>query len=87
MAYRPNLQPDPTPPGERQEGAVKWFNSEKGYGFISPANGAADLFLHHSAIQNLGGRPANLEEGQPVSFVAAMSPKGPMATEVQLVDG
>ncbi|MDX6646320.1 MAG: cold shock protein, partial [Miltoncostaeaceae bacterium] len=48
------------------EGVVKWFSAEKGYGFITPAEGGKDLFVHFSEIQGSGYR--NLEEGQRVTF-------------------
>ena len=63
------------------QGTVKWFNSEKGFGFITPDEGGADLFVHHSAIQTHGFR--SLEENQRVSFDVAQGQKGPQATNVQ----
>ena len=56
-------------------GTVKWFNSEKGYGFISQPDGGADVFVHHTAIQMNGYRV--LEEGQPVEFDRRGGPQGP----------
>lgn len=64
-------------------GTVKWFNTEKGYGFITPDDGAPDVFVHHTAIQAEGYR--NLEEGQHVEFETAQGPKGPQATNVRAV--
>jgi cold shock protein len=64
-------------------GTVKWFNSEKGYGFISQPDGGADVFVHHSAIQMSGYRV--LEEGQPVEFDVEEGPKGLMAKDVRPV--
>jgi len=64
-----------------ENGTVKWFNAEKGFGFITPESGGKDLFVHFSEIQ--GGGFKSLEEGQRVSFVAAEGPKGPQATKVQ----
>ncbi len=64
-------------------GTVKWFNAEKGYGFISQPDGSADVFVHHSAIQMNGYRV--LEEGQPVEFEVENGPKGLMAKEVRPV--
>jgi len=61
-------------------GTVKWFNSEKGYGFITPADGGKDLFVHHSEIQGSGFK--TLEEGQTVSFEVGEGQKGPCATNV-----
>jgi len=62
------------------QGTVKWFNSEKGYGFISPDDGSADVFVHYSAISGSGYR--SLEESQRVSFEVEQSPKGPQASGV-----
>jgi CspA family cold shock protein len=63
-------------------GTVKWFNADKGYGFISPESGE-DLFVHFSAIQAGGYR--SLEEGQAVEFDIAEGAKGPQATNVRAV--
>jgi len=60
---------------------VKWFNPEKGYGFISQPDGGADVFVHHTAIQMNGYRL--LEEGQSVEFEVEQGPKGLMAREVR----
>ena len=54
---------------------MKWFNSEKGFGFIAPSDGSADLFVHYSEIQ--GGGFRNLEEGQQVEFEVGEGTKGP----------
>ncbi len=62
-------------------GTVKWFNAEKGYGFISQPDGGADVFVHHSAIQMNGYRV--LEEGQSVEFDVEEGPKGLMAKDVR----
>ncbi|HHX65126.1 MAG TPA: cold-shock protein [Chloroflexi bacterium] len=64
---------------ERVIGRVKWFNSEKGYGFIA-REGGADVFVHYSAIQESGFR--NLVEGEEVEFSVQSSPKGPQAADV-----
>ena len=61
-------------------GTVKWFNDQKGYGFITPEDGSKDLFVHHSAIRSEGFR--SLREGQTVEFQVTSGPKGPQATEV-----
>lgn len=68
----------------RTTGTVKWFNDEKGFGFITPANGQKDCFVHHSAIQMNGRR--TLREGQKVEFEISQGPKGPSATNVTAVD-
>ena len=62
------------------EGVVKWFSSEKGYGFITPDDGGKDVFVHFSAIAGSGFR--NLEEGQRVSFDVQDGQKGPQAAQV-----
>ena len=61
------------------KGKVKWFSNQKGYGFITPENGA-DVFVHHNAIQCDGYKP--LEEGQDVEFEIEKGPKGEQATNV-----
>ena len=61
-------------------GTVKWFNSSKGYGFISPDDGGDDLFIHHSEIKTEGY--ASLDEGQKVEFEVGQGKKGPCATNV-----
>lgn len=61
------------------KGTVKWFNNQKGYGFITPENGN-DVFVHHTAIQGEGYR--SLEEGQQVEFNIEKGPKGEQATNV-----
>jgi len=66
----------------RENGTVKWFNESKGFGFITPANGGADLFVHFSAIQSSGFK--TLAEGQSVSYIAGQGKKGPQAEEVQV---
>ncbi|MBU4610077.1 cold-shock protein [Achromobacter sp. GG226] len=64
-----------------ETGVVKWFNAEKGFGFIVPDAGGKDLFAHFSEIQGSGYR--TLEENQRVSYVAGQGPKGPQATKIQ----
>ncbi|MDH5179856.1 MAG: cold-shock protein [Gammaproteobacteria bacterium] len=61
-------------------GTVKWFNEKKGFGFISPADGAADVFVHFSAIDGSGFK--TLAEGQAVTFEVEQGPKGPQAAKV-----
>ena len=63
-------------------GTVKWFNSEKGYGFITQENGP-DVFVHFSAIEGQGYR--NLEENQKVEFDLTQGQKGPQAANVRVV--
>jgi CspA family cold shock protein len=65
------------------QGTVKWFNNEKGYGFIA-VDGGQDVFVHYSAIQSDGYR--SLEEGQRVEFEVAQGPKGPQADSVKVVN-
>ncbi|GAA0710619.1 cold-shock protein [Dactylosporangium roseum] len=64
-------------------GTVKWFNSEKGYGFISQDNGGPDVFAHYSAIQATGYR--ELTEGQKVEFEITQGQKGPQADNIRAV--
>ncbi len=61
-------------------GTVKWFNEAKGFGFIAPSDGSADVFVHFSAIEGSGFK--TLAEGQAVSFDVEHGPKGPQATRV-----
>ncbi|MFC7331023.1 cold-shock protein [Marinactinospora rubrisoli] len=63
------------------QGTVKWFNGEKGYGFISQDEGGPDVFVHYSNISGNGFR--NLEENQRVEFDVAQGPKGPQAENVR----
>ena len=64
-------------------GTVKWFNSEKGYGFITPEDGSKDLFVHFSGIQGEGYK--SLNEGQKVEYEATQGQKGPQASNVRVV--
>ena len=59
-------------------GTVKWFNSTKGYGFITPADGSQDVFVHFSVIESDGFKTLN--EGQTVQYEMQKNPKGPQAT-------
>jgi cold shock protein len=65
------------------QGTVKWFNAEKGFGFISPDGGDPDVFVHHSQIQIDGYR--SLDENQRVEFQVTQGPKGPQAEAVRPV--
>ena len=62
-------------------GTVKWFNADKGFGFIAPDDGSADVFAHFSAINSSGFR--SLEENQKVRFTVTQGPKGPQAADIQ----
>jgi CspA family cold shock protein len=62
-------------------GTVKWFNAEKGYGFISPDAGGPDVFAHYSAIDASGYR--SLEENQQVEFEVTQGAKGPQASSIR----
>ena len=62
------------------QGTVKWFNSDKGYGFIAPDDGTPDVFVHHSAIDMGGYR--TLAESQKVEYTVSQGPKGPQANQV-----
>ena len=64
-------------------GTVKWFNDDKGFGFITPDVGSKDLFVHHSAIQ--GGGFKSLAEGAKVSYDAEQGTKGPAAANVRVL--
>ncbi len=64
-------------------GTVKWFSDEKGYGFITPAEGGKDLFVHHSSIAGEGFK--SLAEGAKVEFEARQGAKGPEASNVVLI--
>ncbi|MBK0870076.1 MULTISPECIES: cold-shock protein [unclassified Saccharopolyspora] len=65
------------------QGTVKWFNSEKGFGFIAPDEGGPDVFVHYSAIDGTGFR--TLEENQQVSFEVSQGPKGAQADLVRAI--
>lgn len=62
-------------------GTVKWFNAEKGYGFIAPDDGSEDVFAHYSAITTSGFR--TLDENQKVEYDSAQGPKGPQAENIR----
>ncbi|NGN64793.1 cold-shock protein [Streptomyces sp. A7024] len=63
------------------QGTVKWFNAEKGFGFIAQAEGGPDVFVHYSEIDSSGFR--SLEENQVVEFEVVQGPKGPQASRVR----
>ena len=65
------------------QGTVKWFNAEKGFGFIAQDEGGADVFVHYSAISSDGYR--SLEESQRVEFEITQGPKGPQAENVHAI--
>ncbi len=62
------------------KGTVKWFNANKGFGFITPEDGGKDLFVHHSEIQGEGF--TTLNDGQAVEYEVGQGQKGPCATKV-----
>jgi CspA family cold shock protein len=82
--YRPR---PPVERGPRQNGVVKFFNAEKGYGFITPEEGGADVFVHVSAVERSG--VTSLDKGQKVSFETEPDKrgKGPKAVNLQLLEG
>jgi CspA family cold shock protein len=63
-------------------GTVKWFNADKGFGFIAPEDGTADVFVHFSAIESNGYR--SLDENQKVQYNVTQGPKGPQAENVRV---
>jgi CspA family cold shock protein len=65
---------------DQGDGTVRWFSDQKGYGFIAPADGSKDVFVHFSAIQGDGFK--SLKEGQAVEFEITQGPKGPQASNV-----
>lgn len=68
---------------ERIVGTVKWFNGEKGFGFITPESGEKDVFVHFSAINAAGYK--SLQENQKVEFTVTAGPKGPQAQDVTVL--
>jgi len=69
---------------EREVGTVKWFNGEKGFGFIAPESGEKDVFVHFSAILSEGYK--TLKENQKVEFLVVQGAKGPQAQDVKIVE-
>ena len=65
------------------QGTVKWFNAEKGFGFIAQEDGGDDVFVHYSAIQSQGYK--SLDENQKVEFDVTQGPKGPQADQVRAI--
>ena len=65
------------------QGTVKWFNAEKGFGFIAQEDGGDDVFVHYSAIQSQGYK--SLDENQKVEFDVTQGPKGPQAEKVKVI--
>ena len=89
-AHRDGTKSGPTARDSRRKeqhsmatGTVKWFNSEKGYGFIAPDDGSADVFAHFSAISGSGYR--SLDEGQKVEFDTEPGQKGPQAANIRAI--
>ncbi len=68
---------------DKEKGTVKWFNSRKGYGFISRESGAGDVFVHHNEIKGEGFK--SLNEGDRVEFVVTQGQKGPAASDVSVI--
>ena len=70
---------------EQMTGTVKWFNSEKGFGFIQPEDGSKDLFVHYRQVNNSGYGRVELSENQRVSFTVGQGQKGPQAENVNML--
>ena len=68
-----------------ENGTVKWFNDEKGFGFIEPANGGKDVFVHFRQVNNPHGGRVSLADGQQVSFELGEGEKGPQAENVNVL--
>lgn len=85
--FRPRTPRPPIERGPRQNGTVKFFNAEKGYGFVTPDEGGADVFVHISAVERSG--LGTLDKGQKVSFETEPDKrgKGPKAVNLQMLEG
>jgi cold shock protein len=70
---------------ELLNGTVKWFNDEKGYGFIQQSNGGSDLFVHFRQVNKTGPGRVSLEQGQAVTFEIGEGLKGPQAENVTVL--
>jgi CspA family cold shock protein len=70
---------------DRQSGSIKWFNDEKGFGFIQLDNGGKDLFVHFSEVKKEGYGRVSLDDGQKVTFTVGEGPKGEVAKDVEIV--
>ncbi|MDX4036422.1 MULTISPECIES: cold-shock protein [Arcobacteraceae] len=70
---------------DQNTGTVKWFNSEKGFGFISIDNGSNDLFVHYREVHTSGYGKVSLDDGQRVSFEIGKNDKGPHAKNVRAI--
>jgi CspA family cold shock protein len=81
VVTRPRPHGHPYKESNVAQGTVKWFNGEKGFGFITPDGGTADVFVHFSSIQTEGYR--SLEENQRVEFEVTQGQKGPQAADVR----
>lgn len=68
-----------------RKGTVKWFSEQKGYGFISPEDGGADVFVHYTSIEQEGKERRNLEESEKVQFEVVNGPKGLQASAVRRI--
>ncbi|MDD5406162.1 MAG: cold-shock protein [Sulfurovaceae bacterium] len=69
----------------QMNGTVKWFNSEKGFGFIQPEDGSKDVFVHFRQVNNTGYGRVELAENQRVSFTVGQGQKGPQAENVTIL--
>ena len=70
--------------GNEMQGVVKWYNSKKGYGFVSPDDGSKDVFIHASAVRAASLRFLN--EGQKITFTTEATDRGPSAINLKTID-